>query len=147
MIETKPSVRARAERVDLPLNEDASAQAQLEQPRLHLLLVHPKHFRWHAWHRCDVARPNFHPNSRRGADRVGKNVGPSGGHRLHPVPLWHRPPAFREQLLNVPERFVVEHQIDAGDGGQHLAGQVVEGRAETAGGENNVRPLGRGTEQ
>ena len=60
---------ARAERVDLPLDEHAAAHAHRQQPRLHLFREHPEHLARHAGHRDDGGPADRRPDAGRGAAR------------------------------------------------------------------------------
>ena len=57
---------------------------------------------------------------------------------MHPVALGHHPAPAGEHLLNGFQQFLVQHQLDACQPGEHLAGQIVLSRPKTAGDENQA---------
>ena len=91
-----------------------------------------------------------HHQPRRGADRVERDRA-LRHHRLLAVGLDHRllveveaaaAGEAAQDLGDLLLHLLVEHQLAAGEAGDHLGGEVVGGRAEAAAGDDQVHALG-----
>ncbi len=78
--------------------------------------------------------------------RVKDFVAADGEHRLDPVPLRHHPAATAEQFFDAAACRFAKLERGGEEFRQHVAGQVVAGRAEAPGGDDHVGPLDRGAE-
>ena len=129
--------------------------AQRRRPRQHL--PHRLGLQRRRPHRLQLARrpgqddhdplPGGHDQARRGADRVERRR-PLGHHRLLAVGLHQRLLVEVEALGEAAQdlgdlrlHLLVEDQLAPGEAGDDLGGQVVGGRAEAAGGDDQVHPL------
>ena len=99
----------------------------------------------------DRHRARGHDQARRGADRVQRGRA-LGHHRLLAVGLPQRlgvdPEAAREPAQDLGDlrlHLLVEDQLAAGEAGDDLGREVVGGRPQAAGGDDQVQPL-RGAE-
>ena len=132
--------------------------AQWRRPRQHR--PHRLGFQRHRPHRPQLARragqDDHDPlagrdhQPRRGADGIERDR-PLRHHRLLAVGLHHRllveveaaaAGEAAQDLGDLRLHSLVEHQLAAGEAGDHLAREVVGGRAEAAGGDDQVHPLG-----
>ena len=89
---------------------------------------------------------NFHGQPRRGAVRIGQHHGAFGHERLDFVVFRHRQVARRETFLMWSSTAVIQPQFFAEQLRNQIAREVVGGRAEAAGGDDQVRAAQRFTD-
>lgn len=108
------------------------------QPGQHLLLPHPPHLARHAGHRDDHRTGVADEPAGGGADRVRQQLGRGDGPGLLGVPLRHRQAAAGEEGPDPVEDGGVDDRRLADHLGDRLPRQVVVGRADAAGADDEI---------
>jgi hypothetical protein len=134
---------ADAEQLQGPRTQDAA----LAEGRLDLLLPHSRHLARHAGHRHDPLALAPDVPARRRAERIRERACGRDEPGLLPVSFRHRRSAAGEPGSQLRLERRIDRRRFAERRGDRLAGEVVLGRAETAGGDDEVAPLDRSPER
>ena len=116
-------------------------------PRYHRIFHHRFHFARHArqhdqMRSVAIAR-HRHPEAGRGAERILDDGRALGKERLLEIVLGHRAVHRREQSFHVLDGRLVAPQLHARDARNRFGGQVVGGRADAAGRNDDIAFLDR----
>ncbi len=112
--------------------------ATLLQHRDHLLFHHPHHLEGYARHRHEDGIVSLEPHTRRGTVRVQQYLAIVRHLCLLYIYIQHRALEAREDLPHILQRRFVQHQFAAEVFAKCVFGNIILGRAQSAGDQHQV---------